>query len=210
MSGFSSDADLARYEPGVFDRWILNGQVLCRGTNGRLAGTQFAAGGADFTAAQVKAGHILWLQSTDGSIAGAYEIVQVPDSGHLTVSVLRADPQQPAIPAGAASGLLWRIVSYDVQAYEVQCDLQQRLGLTGTDWTGADSRLLRRPSVFGTLALVFEALDADGQEAVRQKKDYYRCCYQRAVEGLCVPIDADGDGQTDTVLRPWAVKLARK
>lgn len=210
MSGFSNDADLARYEPAVFGRWYLTGQVLCGGSSGIAAGTQFAAGGADFAAAQVHAGHILWLESTDGATAGAYEIVQVPDSSHLTISVLRANPDQPAIPAIAASGLIWRIVSYDVQACEVQRDLLRRLGLTGLDQQAGAADLLREPSVFGTLALVFEALDADGQAVLQQKKAHYRRRYERAVEGLCLRIDADGDGRTDTMVRPSAARLQRQ
>ena len=77
MLSFSSDVDLAKYEPNVFGSWYLSSQVLCSVTNGLVAGTQFTASGMDFSASQVAAGHILWAESTDGAIKGAFEIVDV-------------------------------------------------------------------------------------------------------------------------------------
>jgi hypothetical protein len=59
MLSFSSDVDLAKYEPGVFGLWFLSSQVLCGGANGIVAGTQFTASGVDFTSAQVAAGNVM-------------------------------------------------------------------------------------------------------------------------------------------------------
>ncbi|MHC4238036.1 MAG: hypothetical protein ACYSSM_07350 [Planctomycetota bacterium] len=61
MFSFSSDVDLAKFEPGVFGSWFLSSQVLCGGANGIVAGTQFTASGVDCTLAQASAGGVIYL-----------------------------------------------------------------------------------------------------------------------------------------------------
>jgi hypothetical protein len=219
MLSFSSDVDLAKFEPGVFGSWFLSSQVVCSGTNGIVAGTQFTASGVDFSAAQVDAGHVIYLESADGAIKGAFEISDVIDSTHLTISVLRASTEQPAIPIGAASGLTWRIVTYAPQAYEVMFGLSQKLNLSPgcpdaehsvNDITNPSS--LRQASIFGILAAVFEALytGADGQTILVEKKEQYQWQYGKAIERLNVSIDTDNDGESDKNILPAVVKLVRE
>jgi len=215
---FSRDVDLARFEPGVFGTWYLPSQVLCGGANGIVAGTQFTASGVDFTAAQVDAGYVIYLESVDGAIKGAFEIVSVDDSTHLTVSVLRVNTNQGAIPVGSASGLTWRIVTYNVQAYEVLWQLSQKLGLSpgcSSEYSIenlVDVGPLRQVSVFGVLAAVFEALyvGLDGQDVLVGKKEHYQRLYGKAIERLSVQVDADGDGDADRRVVPSVVRLVRK
>jgi len=215
---FSSDVDLARYEPGVFGSWYASSQVLCGGTNGIVAGTQFTASGVDFAAAQVAAGNVIWLESTDGVIKGAFEIVSVDDATHLTVSVLRVSDTQAAIGVGSASGLTWRIVTYAPQAYEVLWQLSQKLGLSpGCESAQSVEDIvnpepLRQASIFGTLAAVFELLytDAADQVVLLDKADHYQRRYEKTVERLNVHIDTDSDGEADTNVMPSVVKLARR
>jgi len=218
MFSFSSDVDLARYEPGVFGAWFLSSQVLYGGTNGIVAGTQFTASGVDFTAAQVAAGNVIWLESTDGVIKGAFEIVSVDDTTHLTVSVLRVSDTQAEIPVGSASGLTWRIVTYAPQACEVLWQLSQKLGLS----PGCESEQsvedivnvepLRQVSIFGILAAVFEALytGAADQTVLVEKKEHYQWHYDKAVERLNIHIDTDSDGDVDKNIMPSSVQLLRK
>ena len=216
---FSKDVDLAKYEPNVFGSWYLSSQILCGGTNGIVAGTQFTASGVDFTTAQVAAGNVIYLESTDGAIKGAFEIVDVIDSTHLTVSVLRASNEQAAIPVGSASGLTWRIVTYAPQAYEVLWQLSQKLGLSPgcpdaaydvADITNPDS--LRQASVFGILTSVFEALytGADGQSVLVEKKEHYQWQFGKAIERLSVNVDTDADGEADKDIMPSVVQMVRK
>jgi hypothetical protein len=218
MLSFSSDVDLAKFEPGVFGSWYLSSQVLCGGTNGIVAGTQFTASGVDFTAAQVAAGNVIYLESADGTIKGAFEIVSVNDATHLTVSILRVSSGQSAIPIGSGSGLTWRIVSYGPQAYEVLWQLSQKLGLSPgcTSEQGVedivDVEPLRQASAFGILAAVFEALytGTEGQTVLVDKKEHYQWHYGKAVERLSVQIDTDGDGDADKTMMPSVVKLVRE
>ena len=219
MLSFSTDVDLAKYEPSVFGSWFLSSQVLCSGSSGIVAGTQFTASGVDFSAAQVDAGHVIWLESTDGSIKGAFEVVDVIDSTHLTVSVLRASTVQAAIPIGSASGLTWRIVTYAPQAYEVLFGLSQELGLSPgcsdaensvNDITNPDT--LRQASVFGVLAAVFEALytGAADQSVLVEKKEQYQWHFGKAAERLSVNIDTNDDGNADKNVMPSVVKMMRE
>ncbi len=219
MLSFSKDVDLAKYEPNVFGSWFLSSQVLCSGTNGIVAGTQFTASGVDFTAAQVAAGNVIWLESADGAIKGAFEIVETIDSTHLTVSVLRISTEQNPIPIGSASGLTWRIVSYGPQAYKVLWQLSQKLGLSPgcpdaaydvADITNPDS--LRQASVFGILTSVFEALytGADGQSVLVEKKEHYQWQFGKAIERLSVNVDTDADGEADKDIMPSVVQMVRK
>jgi hypothetical protein len=218
MFGFSRDVDLARFEPGVFGSWVLSSQVVCSGTNGIVSGVQFTASGVDFSASQVTAGGVIWLESADGSIAGAFEVVRVDDETHLTVSVMRADESAAAVPIGVASGLTWRIVSYAVQAYEVLWQISQRLGLgpgaAGADYdvddiVNADS--LRAASVFGVLAMIFQALysGAEGQAVLREKAEYYQWLFDEAMGRVAVKVDTDGDGDGERVVEPGVVCLVR-
>ena len=104
MVSFSNDADILRYEPVLFGELYLPGQVLTAGTGGQLEGTTFTASGADFVSAQVSAGGVVELQTADGALDGAYEIVAVDSATQLSVSVVRSDSDGAAI-APPAPGL---------------------------------------------------------------------------------------------------------
>lgn len=219
MLNFSSDVDLAKFEPGVFGSWYLSSQVLCRGASGIVSGTQFTASGADFSSAQIAAGGILWLESADGSISGAFEIVSVDDMDLLTVSILRSNSDQDVIPIDIATGLTWRIVTYGPQAYEILWQISQRLGLqpgcSAADYSVTDiinSDSLRTASVFGTLMMVFEALykGTDGQEVLQEKIARYQELYHTALERIDVKIDTDDDGDSERTIRPGTICLLRK
>ena len=94
-----------------------------------MAGTQFTAAGVDFNASQIAAGYVIYLHSTDGVIDGVFEVVSVLDAGHLTVSQLRNDPGDAAIPIGSASGLTWSIKTLAPQITQAELELSTRLGL---------------------------------------------------------------------------------
>ncbi len=219
MNAFSSDVDLMKFEPNVFGSWFLSSQVLCGGDNGIVAGTQFTAAGVDFISSGAAAGGVIWLESTDGAIKGAFEIVSVLDAGHLTVSVVRPSDEQAATPIGSASGLTWRIISYAAQGYEVLWQISQRLALSPgcsaaeysvDDIVNADS--LRQASVFGILMLIFQAQyeGLDGQDVLDIKGQYYRLRFAEAVARVQVKIDTDNDGDAEQTIRPGVICLVRK
>lgn len=124
-----TDVDIVKTDPEVY--LVESPAVVkrCGGTNGIAAGTQFTAAGVDFDAWQISAGNVLCLSSTDLTINGAFEIVEVIDSGHLAISQLRNSPTDPAIPAAAASGLTWAIKTLGPQIEQAELELSCRLGL---------------------------------------------------------------------------------
>lgn len=205
----SRDADVAVYEAQVFGAMHLESQAVCGGTNGLVAGTQFTAAGVDFNACGVQAGDVLWLENADGSMAGAYEIAEVTDGGHLVVTVLRAEPGQAPMPVGAASGLTWRIASYRVQAAAVVQEISRRLGLRPGC---ADAKYglehavypetLRAASVFGVLAMIFEAAQTGAADRAlfKEKAAYYRQQFEREMVRARVAVDTNGDGKADRVI----------
>ena len=90
MVCFSNDADILKYEPILFGELHLPQQVLAIGTGGTVSGTTFTASGADFVSAQVSSGGVIYLQTTDGILDGAYEIISVDSTTQLNISVIRS------------------------------------------------------------------------------------------------------------------------
>ncbi len=197
----------------------MKSQVVCGGTTGIVAGTQFTAAGVDFIACQVEAGEVIRLESTDGALAGAYEIAGVTDSGHLAVTGVRADEASGLSPVGSASGLTWRIVRYAAQGREAMREISRRLGLRPGCAGAAEGiedvtepETLRGASVFGTLALIFEALITETAETeiLEIKAAYYRQRFEKAMEGARALVDTDGDGLGERDVRGGEIRLRRK
>ena len=109
MNSFSNDVDILRYEPSLFGDLHFSSQILSSGSGGEISGTTFIAPDADFNAAKVMAGMVVYLQSADGVVDGAYEIVSVDSTAQLTISVLRADGQTEAIALTDGQDVNYRI-----------------------------------------------------------------------------------------------------
>lgn len=124
-----TDVDVLKMDPEPY--MVDSPAVLKRakGTDGLVMGTQFAAAMVDFVAFQVAAGHVIQLGSTDGTINGVFEVVGVIDSATLTVSQVRNNPTDPAIPIAGASGLTWAVKTLTPQIQQAELELSCRLGL---------------------------------------------------------------------------------
>ena len=193
-----TDIDILKIEPSLFSDACFESQVLCGGTNGIVAGTQFTASGVDFNASQVTAGGVINLAAADGSIDGGFEIVSIIDSTHITVSILRSDPAAGAIAVGSASGLTWSIKTYAPQISVAEMQLSHRLRcLPG--WEAATVTLseldnaeavklaglhLLLGNLFGTLYGTFPAYTAETADVWQSHKD--KCVRYRAMTELMV------------------------
>jgi hypothetical protein len=71
---------------------------------------------------------------------------------------------------------------------------------------------LRGASVFGTLALIFEALITETAETeiLEIKAAYYRQRFEKAMEGARALVDTDGDGLGERDVRGGEIRLRRK
>ena len=219
MNSFSNDVDILRYEPSLFGELHFAGQVVVSGTGGEISGTTFAAEGADFSAAKAAAGMVIYLQSANGTVSGAFEIVSVDSATQLAISVLRADGQSEAIAVHDADDISYRICTYQPQSSEIFLQLTQHFGLRPGVADGMysaddilDTSVLRQVSVYGILSIIFASLAGrsdDKEENFWKKSRYYRQLFEKALQRCRVCIDLGDDGVTDSVRSGASVRLLR-
>ena len=217
MAKFSNDVDILKYEPVLFGELHLPWQVLAAGTNGTLSGTTFTASGADFVSAQVSAGQVIYLQSADGALDGAYEIVSVDSATQLTISVVRADSDDDAVAPAAATDISYRISTFGPQASEVGFQLTEYFGIgpgnPESDYDAEDvldTNVLKRASVFAVIASVYAMLASKAKDENFWKKSlHYQKLFEKARERCRLSIDAGADGIADITKLGASVRLVR-
>ena len=217
MVTFSNDADILKYEPILFGELHLPWQVLAAGTVANLSGITFTAGGADFIAAQVGAGGVIYLQSADGSLDGAYEIISVDSVTQLSISVVRADSTQTAVAPPAATNISYRISTFGPQAAEVGFQLTEYFGIRPGNPASdidtddiLDTSVLRLASVFAVISSVYAMLaDKTRDQNYWNKSLYYQKLFAKA-RGRCrLSIDVGTDGIADVTKIGAAGRLVR-
>jgi len=217
MANFSNDVDILKYEPVLFGELHLPWQVLAAGTNGMLSGTTFTVSSADFVSAQVSAGQVIYLQSADGALDGAYEIVSVDSATQLTISVVRADSDDDTVAPAAATGISYRISTFGPQASEVGYQLTEYFGIgpgnPASDYDAEDvldANVLKRASVFAVIASVYVMLASKAKDENFWKKSlHYQKLFEKARERCRLSIDAGADGVADITKLGASVRLVR-
>ncbi len=217
MTTFSNDVDVLKYEPMLFGELHLPSQVKAGGTGAALSGTTLTAAGANFVAAEIEAGGVVYLQSANGVLDGAYEIVSVDSATTLTVSVVRADPADPAVAPPSASDITWRVCTFASQAQDAAFELTQCFGIQPGDPTSEiavenllDTEGLRRASVLRVIAKVYAMwASRPAGECFWRKSLYYEGLYQKARQRCHVTVDFGGDGAADLARVGGAVRLVR-
>ncbi|MHC4459933.1 MAG: hypothetical protein ACYS6W_02060 [Planctomycetota bacterium] len=217
MVNFSNDADILKYEPILFGELHLPGQVLAAGTGGALSGTTFTASNADFVSAQVPAGGVIYLQSADGSLDGAYEIISVDSATALTVSVIRTDSGDDVIAPPAATDISYRIGTFRPQASEVGFKLTEYFGIRPGNPESAydaedvlDTDVLKRASVFAVISSVYTMLASKAEDENFWKKSlHYQKLFERAKERCRLSIDVGSDGVADVTRVGASIRLVR-
>jgi hypothetical protein len=217
MVSFSNDSDILKYEPILFGELHLPWQVLTAGSGGELSGTTFTAAGADFVGAQVSAGHVIYLQSVDGELDGAYEVVSIDSAAQLTVSVLRADSDGDTISPPAASDVSYRISTFGPQAGEVGFQLTEYFGISPGNPASVievedilDTNVLRGASVFAVVSSVYAMLASRAKdESFWKKSMHYKKLFEKARERCRLSIDVGFDGVADLTRFGASVKLVR-
>ncbi len=217
MVCFSKDVDILKYEPVLFGELHLAWQVLVSGTGGTLSGTTFTANDADFVSAQVSAGQVIYLQSSDGLLDGAYEIVSVGSATQLSISVLRADSGGDAVAPPSATNISYRISTFEPQANEAGLTLTEYFGIKPGDPSSMvdvedvlNAEVLKRASVFAVVSSVYAMLASKAANKNFWKKSlYYKRLFQKARERCRLSIDIDGDGVADIAKVGSSVRLAR-
>lgn len=205
MVSFSNDVDILKYEPILFGELHLPWQVLASGTGGTLSGTTFTAENADFVTSQVSAGNVAYLQSADGSLDGAYEIVSVESATQLSLSVIRPNSTDTAIAPPPATDISYRISTFGPQANEVGFQLTEYFGIKPGNPASdidaedvLDTSVLRLASVFAVISIVYAMLAGKAKDENYWKKSlYYQKLFSKA-RGRCrLSIDVGADGLAD-------------
>jgi hypothetical protein len=220
MELFSNDVDLLKFEPGLFGGSVFAGQVLCKGANGVLNGTTFTASGENFISKGVAGGGVIFLQSLDGMMNAAYEIVSVNSATQLVVSVVRGDCEQAAIPVGNATGLIYRIQTFTPQAVEAMVEITTWLGLrpgvAEAKYGVGDIyniRSLHLLGVYRVMVMIFGTLygtNEDLDSVYLKKRDNYMALYNELLGRIRVVLDSDGDGVAEQVITGGNVRLVRE
>lgn len=217
MVSFSNDVDILKYEPILFGELHLPWQVVAMGTGGTLSGTTFTANGADFVTGWLTAGGVIYLQSADGSLDGAYEIVSVDSATQLTISVLRPDSEVPAVAPPAATGISYRISTFGPQANEVAFQLTEYFGIAPGNPASQidvedilDVSVLRLASVFAVISIAYAMLAGKARDENYWKKSlHYQKLFDKA-RGRCrLSIDAGSDGLADVTKIGASGRLVR-
>ncbi|MGD9109332.1 MAG: hypothetical protein PVG93_00195 [Phycisphaerales bacterium] len=217
MVKFSSDVDILKYEPAFFGELYLPSQILIEGTGGTMSGTTFTATGADFVQANVSAGGVVYLHSSDESLVGTFEIVSVDSATELTVSVIRADSQDEPVPPPAASYVYFRVSTFEPQACEVAFALTEYFGIKPGNPSSdievgdiLDVTVLEQVSVFAIISAVYATLASDEEnEHFWNKSRHYRTCFGHARSRARLSIDADSDGIAEQMNTGGSVRLIR-
>lgn len=217
MVSFSNDVDILKYEPVLFGELHLPWQVLAEGTGGTLSGTTFTVTEADFTAANVSAGGVVYLQSADGILDGGYEIVSVDSATQLSISVLRPDLQADAIAPPAATDVSYRISTFAPQANEVGFQLTGyfsiRPGNPVSDYDiddVLDTSVLKQASVFAVISCVYAMLAGKADDENFWKKSlHYQKLFNAARGRTRLSIDLGSDGVVDVTQIGASGRLVR-
>lgn len=218
MDSFSNDADILRYEPMLFGELHLPGQVLASGNGGVLSGTSFTASGASFISAQVSAGGVIHLQSADGLLDGAYEIVSVDSATQLTISVIRTESDDAAIAPPAASDISYRVSTFRPQASEIGYQLTEHFNVKPGNPASEisiedilDTSVLKRASVFAVISSVYAMLASRAEDENFWKKSlHYQKLFEKARERCRLSIDIGSDGVADVTGVGASSRLVRE
>jgi hypothetical protein len=153
----------------------------------------------------VSVGSVAYLQSSDGTLDGAYEIVSVDSTTQLSLSIIRANSDDDPIAPPAATDISYRISTFGPQANEVSFQLTEYFGISPGNPASdidvedvLDTNVLRLASVFAVISIVYATLAGKAKDENYWRKSlYYQKLFSKA-RGRCrLSIDVGADGLAD-------------
>ncbi|MEM9294948.1 MAG: hypothetical protein AAGA57_04025 [Planctomycetota bacterium] len=217
MTPFSTDRDLLALEPEAFNDLAFFAQLRVSVNDAEVTQTDLTSVNANFETAQIEPGHIAVVDRHP------CEVVARTDAMSLTLSALRTQTSDPAIPPTVqGAGLSLRIRTFAPQARLVGLDLLQALGVDPEDATAqAENRptedailslnRMAQLEALGTLHRLYAAASAvdTRQEAFLHKAEHYRSAFREALRKATVLIDVNQDGLPEE-RRSFAVAPLRR
>jgi hypothetical protein len=209
---FATDRDLLMFEPNLFNDVAFAAQQRVSVTDGVVAGTTLTSASADFEAAQLDAGGVVLVADEP------LEVVARTDANTLTVSKLRADADDDAIPPAAGSDLTVVAQSFAPQIALAHDALLRLLDLPPEDSDDdLDSSsvlslpLMRQLEAMAVLQMIYTAAatpGSDNTELIR-RAELYADRFAALLERATVLIDVDADGDADERRQPGVASLVR-
>ncbi len=205
---FSTDRDLLAIDPNLFQDIPMASQERLAVDDGVLSGTTLTSSSADFNEAQVAMGSVVLVAGIP------HEVIEQVDAHTLTVSLIRATTDAPAIPSNDGVDLPVIVRSYAPQAERVHDELIRLLGIAPN--TPAEAAIVTKPLMaelesFGTLERIYSgaaAVVGDNKE-LRIKAKEFGQRFQAACRSATILFDIDGDGLVDAKRSLGAVCLNR-
>jgi hypothetical protein len=195
MKYFSTDVDIMRIEPMLFSEWNLSGEVVSAGAGGVVAGGKFTAANASFIAAGIEPGYVVYLSNAANTINNRFEIISVDSATQLTVSVARADFNDPPRVPAPATDINYRVCSYAAQANIAFHRLCARFAITPEEAETIDNiHTLSEASTYLTMSIAFSAIatrDAYSPDLIAKSEKYARA-YLSSLEHVRFIVEIDG------------------
>lgn len=204
---FASDRDLIVLEPNLLRDVAWVGQRLVKG-DATISGTTLTLSNhdVDFDAAGIEAGHVVLVDGV------AYEVLVRLSALTLTVSRVRADLDDAAIPPAPAGPVPMAIYTFAPQMGLVHDQILRLIGVEPQDPVipGAPTEssitnpgMLRRLESLSALHLIYAAASAlspaESPQAARSLM--YRTRFGEERERVAVRLDLNGDGYPDATRR---------
>lgn len=212
---FAADRHLLVLEPNLFRDVQFASLLLASGTDGVVSGTSFTSASADFEAAGVGAGHVISISDR------AVEVVDRVSATELTVSLLRARVEDPALPPPDSAAAVYTVRSFAPQIEVLHRQVMRMAGIepdaaeaeegeaTVADVLNVDE--MAQVEALGTLEAIFASaasILAD-EPYLRLRAASYRQRFASARQRARVRLDLDGDGVADVVRSLSVVQFVR-
>jgi hypothetical protein len=157
------------------------------------------------------------MQSADGCLDGAYEIVSVDSATQLSVSSIRADSDGEPIAPPSATDISYRISTFAPQQAEAGFRLTEYFGIQpgnpASDYSAEDILnvdVLRAASCFAVISGVYATLASKADdENFWKKSQYYQELFEKARQRCRLSIDVGSDGVADITKIGASVRLIR-
>ena len=225
MKTFSNDVDILKYEPGIFADPRFDQYLITKGSGATLTGGILTCTNENFNDLQIRNGQVVHLFSGADSTLTYLEILEVISATQLKVSLMRVDESCEQIIPNNLTNRDYRITCFDPLVYQVLVLITSYFGIRpGNPTSGydvddiVDDTPLKQISVYGTLSLLFERLNAAtiaslenasvDSNSIEGKAIHYRWLYEKARES-CVFCVQSPDGINSRRIRGGSFKLSR-
>ena len=209
---FCRDSDIFKWEPKLYAA-ASSARYICRGSGGRIIGTDFTAGDNEFLLCGIEAGYILRGWNGLAMIDVCCEIVSVSEGGQMEISAVRPDDVTVLWSPGNYSNLDYAVITYSPVIEEMSYWLSKKCNLESAE-SVTDTRALRLSCVFGVISAAYASMaitDSEGEDEVLwAKSNYYRNRFEEMRNSIVLPVDIDGDGEEDRVINTNTIEIERK